>query len=377
MSLSPQSGSIEASAAVCTPGSAAARASSAIVEGDQRLAGRIPVACGVTHRADQHARGIEAEVRRLQARRRSAAAGRCRPAAPARAQSPRRPGRGATRCRRRRRSAAAALLQRSGRASAARPAAPGTRPNSRPVASETAAVNASTGGRSATLVDRAAGSTGTTAAQRGHAPRADEQPERAAERGEQQALGEQLADDAAAPRAEREPDGDLAAAGPTRARAAGWRRWRRRSAARSRPRQQHAAATTACRRRSARAAVAARVTPRLESGWPAGAARDRACAAARACSQRRRRRRAGPNVSQDHHAARRRRRFNRPGRQISASGDDHRPEPLRASRRRSRAARRRASPPGRSPPDRPPNRRSHSPWEMIATRAPPARRRLR
>ena len=72
-----------------------------------------------------------------------------------------------------------------------------------------------------------------------------EQAEHAAGQREQHALGEQLADDAAARPADRRRGSRSRAAGRSRAPAAGWRRWRTRSAARSRRRRRARAATTA------------------------------------------------------------------------------------------------------------------------------------
>ena len=58
----------------------------------------------------------------------------------------------------------------------------------------------------------------------------------AADRRQQDAFRQQLTDQPATAGADREPQGDLLAPAPRRGRAAGWRRWRRRSAARCRRR---------------------------------------------------------------------------------------------------------------------------------------------
>ena len=152
----------------------------------------------------------------------------------------------------------------------------GTSPKQMPVASVTSAANVSTWAsmRTERSVTR---SDGTTAVRALDAPQPDQHPKPAAERRQQQAFGEQLLHDPAAPRAEREPHRHLAAAS-------------------GRPRQQqvrdvragddqhepdrgqeHEQRGAGCPRRPARAAAAARTTrrgcspdtrPRGAPRWP-------------------------------------------------------------------------------------------------------------
>ena len=95
-------------------------------------------------------------------------------------------------------------------------------------------------------VERRAAARPAAAAPRG-TPGSDGPGERhagdAADQREQHALGQELPEQPAAARAEREPHRQLAPPSPPPATAAGWRCWRRRSAARRRPRRRAAAPT--------------------------------------------------------------------------------------------------------------------------------------
>ena len=111
----------------------------------------------------------------------------------------------------------------------------GARPNTSAVTSETASVKPST--RRSGVRSMASARQPGRPLRPEHAlrPVGDQQAEHARDEREQQPLGEQLAHQPAARGAEREAHARPRAGGPTRGRAAGSRRWRRRSAAPGRP----------------------------------------------------------------------------------------------------------------------------------------------
>ena len=121
--------------------------------------------------------------------------------------------------------------------------------------------------RASMEISSARGTWSASSARRGAQARArQQQPDGAAGSREHQRLDQQLLEDAArvrrrAPRGSRAP-----CAGRARARTAGCRRWRRRSAARARPRRAASRATSGCRRRSAPAAAP---PSRPSRRWPA------------------------------------------------------------------------------------------------------------
>ena len=103
----------------------------------------------------------------------------------------------------------------------------GTRPNSTAVASDASAANASTVRSIGKSKSRGRGSRWSRTRKAPARPTGHQDAERAAQRCEHQPFAEELPEEPAASRAERRPDGELAAA-CRHARASGWRRSRTR-----------------------------------------------------------------------------------------------------------------------------------------------------